>query len=116
MQKNNIYLLAATHKTLRTVKQNAAQTMTHNQKLLTISNTIGKQPNNTKPEFFRVLFVAFVKNNRSANRRSQRVKFWINSEYKHLIYHPERPNEKKEDSFFESFRNFLSNLQDNSRF
>lgn len=98
------------------MKQNAAKTMILNQKLLTISKTIGKQPNNTKPEFFRVLFAAFVKNNRSSNGRAQGVRFWIHSEYKHLIHHPERPHEKKEDSFFESFRNFLSNLQDNSRF
>jgi hypothetical protein len=85
--------------------------MKQNPMVTTISKQIGKKPNNTKDDFLRVLFAAFVKNNRSPNGRSKGVQYWIHSQYKHLTHHPERDNEKKEDSFFESFCDFLIDFQ-----
>ena len=107
-----IYLSTGTRKTLQTVKQGVDKTMKQNPMLTTISKQMGKQPNNTKDEFLGVLFAAFVKSNRSPNGRSKRVQYWIHSQYKHLTYHPEKDNERKEDSFFESFCEFLVNFQD----
>jgi hypothetical protein len=86
-----------------------------NQMLTTISQHVGKKPNNAKDDFLKILFAAFVKSNRSSNGRSQGVQYWINSQYKHLTYHPERANERKEDSFFESFCDFLRNLQEKGK-
>lgn len=80
--------------------------------LTTVSKQKGKKPNNKKDDFLKVLFAAFVKSNRSSNGRSQGVQYWIHSQYKHLTYHPERENERKEDSFLVSFCDFLKNFQD----
>ena len=56
---------------------------------------VSETTKNTKDDFLRVLFAAFVKNNRLPNKRLKRVQYWIHSQYKHLTHHPERDNEKK---------------------
>ena len=101
---------------MHTVQQNVAATVSQNQKITTISKHIGKQPNNAKPPFLKVLFAAYVKTNRTPNGRSKGVTYWIHSQYKHLTHHAERANERETDSFFAGFCRFLVILQNNGKF
>lgn len=87
------------------------ETLQQNQMLTTISKKVGKKPNNTKSKFSKLLFAAFTKGNRAPNGRAKGVRYWLLSQYKHLTHHPERPHERKEDSFFESFCNYMESLQ-----
>lgn len=103
--------ITASHKTLKSVKNRVEETLQQNQMLTTISKKVGKKPNNTKSKFSKLLFAAFTKGNRAPNGRAKGVRYWLLSQYKHLTHHPERPHERKEDSFFESFCNYMESLQ-----
>ncbi len=85
--------------------------MKNNVHISTISKKIAQKPNNTKPDFLKILFAAFVKTNRAPNGRATGVTYWLHSQYKQLFYHLDREHEKKEDCFLQCFISLLQSLQ-----
>jgi len=106
----NSATLAKFHK--HVVQEFASNTVT-----LRPHKQIGDCSHNVKDKFLLAIFRAFVKSNRATNgKTSGLVKFWLDSKYKNLKFHPERKDAKPEDSFFESFKTFISYLHTKSKY
>ena len=107
---NLTHINAGNNNTLAKVRKKVQLAFNNNTTTDLTTKTSGS--NKSKPPFMRVLFGLFVLANRTTNgRKTSTIRFWLHSNFARLAHHPEREQEKEEESFNEAFIKYFLQLQ-----